>query len=314
MRVSRTILPAQNEAGVLQLVRDTIHASGNGGEGHDNYGPMSAFDVAGEWTGRQADPSIRKIESTSSESAKYETIVEETTNSLTILYLFGGHFYTGSPASYRHISTQLAELTGGKCYTPGYRLAPQYPFPAALVDVLITYLSLLYPPPGSYHQPISSSTLVLAGESAGACLCLSLVQIILTARRLQKTDEDPTIIFHGKRVPIPMPAGLAILSLAPNQTVSLPSWKANGDSDILDDTLPALDPTFPACEVWPSKPPRGKLVTSGSGIIKVGSLEEQEIDGRTLTSLTMAEVKACMEDHQKKAQPYTGKISQKSVL
>lgn len=92
MRVSRTILPAQNEAGVLQLVRDTIHASGNGGEGHDNYGPMSAFDVAGEWTGRQADPSIRKIESTSSESAKYETIVEETTNSLTILYLFGGHF------------------------------------------------------------------------------------------------------------------------------------------------------------------------------------------------------------------------------
>lgn len=275
--------------------------------------------------------------------------------------------------------------------------------------MLITYLSLLYPPPGSYHQPISSSTLVLAGESAGACLCLSLVQIILTARRLQKTDEDPTIIFHGKRVPIPMPAGLAILSLAPNQTVSLPSWKANGDSDILDDTLPALDPTFPACEVWPSKPPRGnvycnvsmldhpfvspvvmscwkgcpplwiasgggerlldgakmvaqraandgvvvrwkeyecmphiwpfvfpawpqsrhcwgawagackllgsgKLVTSGSGIIKVGSLEEQEIDGRTLTSLTMAEVKACMEDHQKKAQPYTGKISQKSVL
>ncbi|KAL8768876.1 MAG: hypothetical protein Q9203_004809 [Teloschistes exilis] len=409
MRVSRTILPAQNETGILQLVRDTIHASGNGTQGHNDYGPISTVDIAGEWTGRRASPSTLVAETSSSESAKYETIVAETTSSLTILYLFGGNFCTGSPASYRSISAQLAELTGGKCCTPGYRLAPQCPFPAALIDVFIAYLSLLYPPPGSYHQPVAPSSIILAGESAGASLCLSVVQIILTARRLQKTDGDPSVIFHGQRVPIPTPAGLTLLSPAPDQTLSLPSFMANADSDILADRLPVLDRNFPACELWPSDPPRGNLycnvsmldhplvspvvtpswigcpplwialgggerlldgtrlvaqgaandgvvvrwkeyecmphiwpfvfptwrqsrhcweawakackllgsgwlVTSRATHIKKDSLEEQDIDGCALTSLSMAEARACMENHQKNARPYTGKNSQMSVL
>lgn len=126
------------------------------------------------------------------------------------------------------------------------------------MDVLIAYLSLLYPPDDSYHQPVTPSDVVFAGDSAGACLCLSLVQVILAARRKQET-ENPTVLFHGRNVELLMPSGLALLNLAPDQTASLPSWSANASSDIFEDTLPALDPKFPTCELWPTKPPRGNL-------------------------------------------------------
>lgn len=142
--------------------------------------------------------------------------------------------------------------------TVGYRLAPQHPFPAALLDILIAYLSLLYPPGDSYHEPINPSNVVFAGDSAGASLCLSLIQVILAARKKQKT-ENPTVLFYGRPVELLMPSGLALLNLAPDQTASLPSWSANSHSDIFEDTLPALDPKFPSCELWPAKPPRGNL-------------------------------------------------------
>ena len=140
----------------------------------------------------------------------------------------------------------------------GYRLAPQNPFLAALLDILVAYLSLLYPPANSYHEPVQPSDLVLTGDSAGACLCLSLVQIILAARKIQNSVK-PTVLFNGRHVELSMPSGLAILSPASDQTASLPSWSSNASSNIFEDTLPALDPRFPACELWPTKPPRGNL-------------------------------------------------------
>ena len=48
-----------------------------------------------------------------------------------------------SPQSYRRIVAKLAALTCGRVLTVGYRLAPQNSFPAALLDILIAYLSLL---------------------------------------------------------------------------------------------------------------------------------------------------------------------------
>ena len=56
-----------------------------------------------------------------------------------------------------------------------------------------------------------------------------------------------------------MPSGLALLCVAPDQTASLPSWTINASSDIFEDTHPALDPEFPTCDLWPTKPPRGNV-------------------------------------------------------
>ena len=165
---------------------------------------------------------------------------------------------TGSPAAYRPITARLAGLTRGRTLNVGYRLAPQNPFPAAVLDTLVAYLSLLYPPDLSHHEPIPASSIIFAGDSAGGSLCLSLVQLILSAQNLQKT-KTPTVLFHGRDVELSLPAGLALLSVAPDQTASLPSWTVNADSDIFEDKLPALDPKYPTCALWPTNPPRGNL-------------------------------------------------------
>ena len=163
-----------------------------------------------------------------------------------------------TPARFRSTTTKLAELTGGRCISISYRLAPQNPYPAALLDVLVAYLSLLYPPVGSCHSPIQASSIVLAGDSSGANLALALIQIILTARRDQAT-EVPSVRFHGQTVLLPMPSGLALQSPALDQTNSLPSWYSNGKFDVVQETSPVLLPDYPVCPIWPSLPPRGDV-------------------------------------------------------
>ena len=45
-----------------------------------------------------------------------------------------------------------------------YRLAPQHPFPSALLDALVSYFTLLYPPPGSIHEAVPASDIVFGGD------------------------------------------------------------------------------------------------------------------------------------------------------
>jgi len=87
-----------------------------------------------------------------------------------ILYLHGGAFVTGSPATHRELAARISAAAGARVFSPGYRLAPEHPFPAAIEDTVKTYRWLLkqgYPP----------SNLVLGGESSGGGLAL---QALLT--------------------------------------------------------------------------------------------------------------------------------------
>lgn len=139
-------------------------------------------------------------------------------------------------------------MTRGCCVSIRYRLAPQHPFPAALVDLVATYLSLLRPGLGCLHDAIPASQIVLAGDSAGANLCLSLVQLILQ--------------LHGRGTPastIPLPAGVAVFSAWTDLTLSLPSMLTNENRDYFG-KADALD-RVPPCDVWPTDPPRGTLYT-----------------------------------------------------
>jgi len=146
-------------------------------------------------------------------------------------------------------------MTQGRCVSVRYRLAPQHPFPAALLDVLITYLSLLYPPLGSFHESIPASNIIIAGDSAGANLCLALVQLILQLHR-QHTSAC-TVRFFGKDVAIPLPAGVAAFSAWTEPTGALPSFLANQGHDYFSTTT-ALE-RVPPCEIWPTSPPRGAI-------------------------------------------------------
>ena len=84
---------------------------------------------------------------------------------------------------YQKVFDYFAENTGGRCVAFRYHLAPQNPFPAALLDALVAYLTLLHPPSSAFPFPVSASSIVFVGDSAGANLALSLLQVVLFAQR-----------------------------------------------------------------------------------------------------------------------------------
>ncbi len=132
-----------------------------------------------------------------------------------------------------------------------YRLAPQNPFPAAQLDVLVAYLSLLYPQPSSNVDPLCASQIVFAGDSCGGTLLYNILQI------MQQTTRHVPIKFHSHTVhfPLPKPAGIATLSLAGDLLRCLPSQIDNTVNDLFLDPPWAL-PNYPSCGLWPTNPPR----------------------------------------------------------
>ena len=80
----------------------------------------------------------------------------------TVLYLHGGAYCVGSPATHRGITGALARGTGMAVFALDYRLAPEHPFPAALHDALAAVRALR-----------TQGPVVLAGDSAGAGLALA---------------------------------------------------------------------------------------------------------------------------------------------
>jgi epsilon-lactone hydrolase len=86
----------------------------------------------------------------------------------TILYLHGGGYMTGSAFGYRPMTGCLADAAGAGVLVPDYRLAPEYPFPAAVEDAARAYLWML-------DQGTDPARITVAGDSAGAGLVLSLV-------------------------------------------------------------------------------------------------------------------------------------------
>ena len=84
-----------------------------------------------------------------------------------ILYSHGGGYLFGSPLSYRAFTSRLAVTCDARVLVLDYRLAPEHPFPAAADDVIAAYRFLL-----TEHD---AADIVLAGDSAGAGLSLSLL-------------------------------------------------------------------------------------------------------------------------------------------
>ena len=166
----------------------------------------------------------------------------------------------------RPLTTKLARLIKGRIVSVDYRLSPQTQFPGALLDLMLAYLALLYPPYGSKHQPVSSKNIVLAGESSGGALCLSLVQLILHMRRLQR-NASPRVRFNGREVEVPMLAGVALLGPEADRTISLPSTKTNAHIDYLQALPLPSTPLQPPDHLWPSSPPRHDVYCHSSAYL-----------------------------------------------
>lgn len=126
-----------------------------------------------------------------------------------VLYIHGGGWVCGSPASHRPITWRLAEETGVPVYAVDYRLAPEHPFPAGLDDCLAAYRALL-------ETGLPASGIVVGGDSAGGNLTLAM------ALKL-------------KMLGLPQPAGLVCLSPATDLAGSPPSRTSNARADAMFD-------------------------------------------------------------------------------
>jgi monoterpene epsilon-lactone hydrolase len=83
-----------------------------------------------------------------------------------LLYLHGGGYVIGSPASHRHLAAAISEAAGISVFSADYRLAPEHPFPAAVDDAVAAYKGLL-------DSGIPATKLAIAGDSAGGGLTLA---------------------------------------------------------------------------------------------------------------------------------------------
>ncbi len=94
-----------------------------------------------------------------------------------ILFFHGGGFISGSLHSHQDLIGRLAKATGCDVLAIDYRLAPEYPFPAALEDALIGYEFLR-------KQKIPAHNIFVAGSSAGGGLALSLLLKLLDRKEV----------------------------------------------------------------------------------------------------------------------------------
>ncbi|MCJ1473800.1 hypothetical protein MMC13_002451 [Lambiella insularis] len=255
--ISKVTIPKPDEADVQSSLISAIGALSRDGE---NCTPAPIEPVEAEWTGSRAGVDSHRPRPDLSEKQHFDRLMSEVTSNVTVLYFHGGALYLMDPASHRPICSKLAKMTGGRCLSVRYRLAPKHAFPAAVLDALVAYLYLLSPPPNSYHEPVLAKHIVFAGDSAGGNLCMSLLQFILQLHR-SSPEAAPTIRFHGHDVEVPLPAGLALNSAWLDLTRCMPSIYSNSHFDYLPAPSSAADlmKHFPKDDMWPTDPPRGDL-------------------------------------------------------
>ncbi len=82
-----------------------------------------------------------------------------------LMYLHGGGYQLGSPATLRHLIGLLSAAASARVLSVDYRLAPEHPFPAAVEDALAAYRWLL----AGQTEP---AAIAIAGDSSGGGLAL----------------------------------------------------------------------------------------------------------------------------------------------
>lgn len=122
-----------------------------------------------------------------------------------LLYLHGGGYVMGSPKSHRHMIASIAQAAGATALVPDYRLAPEFPFPAALEDAVAAYEWLC----SNGWRP---DQIAIAGDSAGGGLTLAS-------------------LFHLKDLGAKMPAAAVCISPWTDMTASGASHQSKSDVD-----------------------------------------------------------------------------------
>lgn len=122
----------------------------------------------------------------------------------TVIWFHGGGYVMGSAHGYRGVAAAVSAAAGHPVVVPGYRRAPENPFPAALLDARTVM---------SWAAETFGDRWVLAGDSAGGGLTMAAM---ISAR-----DEGAQL-----------PAGAVLVSPLADFTASGDSFDVHAETDV----------------------------------------------------------------------------------
>ena len=96
------------------------------------------------------------------------SVVPGSDPSRVLMFFHGGGYCSGSIQSHRRLVTEAGRAAKMRTLAVAYRLAPEYPFPAAYDDALTAWRFLR-------DQGIAAAHIAVGGDSAGAGLTLALI-------------------------------------------------------------------------------------------------------------------------------------------
>ncbi|HAT33223.1 MAG TPA: esterase [Janthinobacterium sp.] len=121
-----------------------------------------------------------------------------------ILHLHGGWFSWGSARTFRNLVGHIAQRANVSAFIPDYRLAPEHPYPAGMMDAVAVFRGL------SVEHGL---TVAVSGDSAGGGLALSLLSMLAAEA-------------HGTQ-----PVAAAVISPVTDLTLSGASWRTRAKAD-----------------------------------------------------------------------------------
>ena len=143
-----------------------------------------------------------------------------------ILYFHGGGYVAMSPRTHRSVTSRLATWSNASLFALDYRLAPEYPFPAALEDALSAHRALI-------AMGASPSRMIVAGDSAGGGLALALLLALRDAH-----DPLPAAAILFSPWTDLAATGESILTNNTADALFFGSWVASAARPYLADTPP----------------------------------------------------------------------------
>ena len=129
----------------------------------------------------------------------------------TILFLHGGGYSVCSPQSHRGLTKRLALACQCRVFVPSYRLAPEHPYPAQLLDAQAAFAAL-------QAQGVAAENTIVVGDSAGAHLSLTLA----LSRRDAGLPLPRALVLISPWVDV----SLQYLPVEANDALLSPAWMA----------------------------------------------------------------------------------------
>ncbi|KAL2354886.1 Alpha/Beta hydrolase protein [Cryomyces antarcticus] len=229
--VEEVSIPALNITRSAELVQEQL-----GHRGIDKVGGKLWW----QWRRDEAPPKAEWIEMRKDHQERQRTGDK---GQRVMLYVHGGAYYFGSVDEHRYQMQRHARKLRARVLAPRYRLAPQFPFPCGLHDCLAAYLWLI--------EQQDPSTILLAGDSAGGGMVLSML-VILRDRGL------------------PLPAGAVLISPWVDLTHSFPSVAGDGQYDY----IPAHGFWHKPNMTWPPPNSRDMEAIAQSAVQKLVNVEK----------------------------------------